>query len=338
MLQSIIDLIKTYVELFSKLLSNIRMKQHVVISGGSKGIGKALAVKYAKLGYHVTIIARNQKDLEEAKREIEDRRKDSAQQIRTVTLDLIKLTFPTLSKGETMTNEQKKILNDILGEHEQCDILINCCGSSIPARFEDLTKEEFQFMMNVNYFSAVNLTRLLLPVMKSQQAKLVRDRARSKKSPGHIVFVSSMCGLMSFHGYSAYSASKFALVGLAEALHMELQPSNICVTVSFPPDTQTPGYDKENELKPELTAEISKSGSVYSPEEVADSIIRDVKAKRFYSTVGLENWLAVTALNAFMPTSFLRACLESFVAQPLRLIAFFIVDSWYRLALAEPYN
>lgn len=311
--------------------SRFSVGTHVIISGGSKGIGKSLAKRFAELGTHVTIIARNERDLQEAKAEIEKSRKNShVQKIRTVSLDLTSVSFPDNSNSD-LNKHQRQLLDMILGEHEKCDILINCCGSSIPARFEDISQQQFNYMMQVNYFSAVNLTRLLLPIMKARSLAN-RQTNGNRHTNSRIVFVSSMCGLMSFFGYSAYSASKFAIVGLAQALHMELKPFDIGVTVSFPPDTHTPGFEEENKIKPSLTSEISKTGNVYSADEVAQSIVRDIRAKRFSSTVGIENLLVLMASNAFMPCDSLgRLLLESLLAGPLKLVAYFIVRSWYRL-------
>uniref|UniRef100_A0A6G1SKZ1 3-dehydrosphinganine reductase n=1 Tax=Aceria tosichella TaxID=561515 RepID=A0A6G1SKZ1_9ACAR len=315
--------------LFFKQPERYSVGTHVIISGGSKGIGKSLAKKFAELGTHVTIVARNEKDLLAAKAEIEKHRKNThVQKIRTVSLDLTTITFPCNANSD-INEQQRELLDKILGEHERCDILVNCCGSAIPARFDDISQEQFHHMMQVNYFSAVNLTRVLLPIMK---ARSLANKVTFKATPnGRIVFVSSMCGLMSFFGYSAYSASKFALVGLAEALQMELRPFDIGVTLSFPPDTDTPGFEEENKIKPNVTAEISKVGSIYSPDDVAQAIIRDLRARRFYSTVGLENWLVLMACNSFMPSSLGRVLGECLLAGPLKLLAYFILRSWYKL-------
>lgn len=302
---------------------------HVIISGGSKGIGKSIAKKFAELGTHVTIIARKEADLEAAKREIEKYRKaPHIQKIRTLSLDLTNSTFSDSDINNQQ--QQQELLEKILGEHERCDILVNCCGSAIPARFDDISQQQFKYMMDVNYFSAVNLTRVLLPKMKARS--LSNQNGSRLNGCARIVFVSSMCGLMSFFGYSAYSASKFALVGLAEALHMELKPFDIGVTIAFPPDTDTPGFEEENKKKPSLTSKISETGNVYSPDEVACSIVNDIRAKRFASTIGIENILVLKAMNSFMPThSIWSVIIESFLAGPLKLVAFFVLRSWYKL-------
>ena len=70
------------------------------------------------------------------------------------------------------------------------------------------------------------------------------------------------------HGMSGYTASKFALRGLGEALQMECLPYGIRVSVAFPPDTKTPGFDRENENKPELTRVLCEGGGTFEPDTV----------------------------------------------------------------------
>lgn len=86
--------------------------------------------------------------------------------------------------------------------------------------------------MRVNYLGGVYCTKSVIPTMKSRKF-------------GRILFVSSQAGQIGIFGYSAYSATKFALRGLVEALQMEVKPYNIYVTLSFPPDTDTPGFKEE---------------------------------------------------------------------------------------------
>lgn len=297
---------------------------HAVISGGSKGIGKALAVKFAEGGANVTIIARNEADLEKAQKDIEGKRMDKLNQvIKAISLDLTKFT-PEKEK------KYSKIVKNIIGEDERVDAIINCCGSSIPGRFIDLSHEQFKSQMDVNYFSAVNLTKALLPTMQKRSARMIEDDENSEDC-GTIIFVSSICGLLSFYGYSAYSASKFALVGLAQALQMELRPFKIGVMLSFPGDTDTPGYEEENQIKPKITRDISKASSIADPGMVAESIIRDMKAKKFFSTVGTEGALAILATNTFMPNNFIDVLIESTLACFVKVIGYFFVSSWNKM-------
>ncbi len=87
--------------------------------------------------------------------------------------------------------------------------------------------------MRTNYLGAVFCTKAVIDSMKSRRF-------------GRVLFVSSQAGQIGLFGYTAYSPTKFALRGLAESLQMEVNPYNIYVTVSFPPDTDTPGLKEEN--------------------------------------------------------------------------------------------
>lgn len=98
-----------------------------------------------------------------------------------------------------------------------------------------------------------------------------------KRRFGRIVFVSSQAGQIGIFGYSAYSATKFALRGLAESLQMELKPYNIYVTLSFPADTETPGFKEELKDKCEECRLISESSGLYSSNEVASGMIKSIK-------------------------------------------------------------
>lgn len=126
--------------------------------------------------------------------------------------------------------------------------------------------------MKTNYLGSVYCTRAVVGSMK-------------KRSFGRIVFVSSQAGQIGIFGYTAYSASKFALRGLAEALQMELRPYNVHITVSYPPDTDTPGLQEENLTKIEETRLISESSGLYKSEDVAKNIIHSVKVVKFLKLI-----------------------------------------------------
>ncbi|XP_015908034.1 3-dehydrosphinganine reductase [Parasteatoda tepidariorum] len=278
--------------------------EHCLITGGTSGIGLALAIECAKLGASVTILARGKsgtpgldkeesdftdpkktsdltkkKSLGTAKKIISSYTKNNAQKILTFSVDI--------------TSEDAN-LKDIIAEAEtNCGpvtFLFNCAGTSISKRFEDSSIQDFKDMLNVNYLGSVSVTQAVLPAMK-------------ERCKGKIIFVSSLAGLIGLYGYTAYSASKFALVGLAEALQMEMKPYNIGVTVSFPPDTATPGYAEEMKTKPIETAKISESGGLYEAEIVARKTLYDVLDNKFMSSVGLEGWMLCVACSGTTPVN-----------------------------------
>ena len=112
------------------------------------------------------------------------------------------------------------------------DILINNVGRALPRYFEDVTFEQFDETMKTNLYGAWNTISVLVPHMKA--------------GGGTIVNVSSMAGFIGVFGYTDYCASKFAVVGLSEALRQELRRYGITVAVLCPPDTDTPGLANED--------------------------------------------------------------------------------------------
>ena len=113
------------------------------------------------------------------------------------------------------------------------DILINNAGIFKAVEFSQTKAKDFEDMIRVNYLGSVYCTKSVVDSMKQRRF-------------GRIVFVSSQAGQIGIFGYTAYSSTKFALRGLAEALQMELKPSNVFITLAYPPDTNTPGLEAEN--------------------------------------------------------------------------------------------
>jgi len=254
--------------------------RHVFITGGSKGIGFEMAKICIEIGAHVTIVARNKEDLEKAK------------------LELIKMSNPGINQhvlaysidvGENVFNIERAITDAEINSGP-IYLLACCAGTSIAKTFEDTPSEEFRKMMDINYFGTVNTVKSCLVSLKKNE------------NGGKILLFSSLAGLFGMYGYSAYSASKFALVGLAECLSMELNPLNIDVTISFPPDTDTPGFKLEQVGKPEITKLISEEGGLFSPASVAKKSLLDSLNGEFISSIGLNGFLLSSLCSGMMPT------------------------------------
>ncbi|MEA1911992.1 MAG: SDR family oxidoreductase, partial [Spirochaetota bacterium] len=203
----------------------------VYITGGSSGIGLASADEFLKAGASVLLIARNEKKLKDAKvvlsREMEPG---------------IDAGISICSLDITKCNEVQSVLSDQIKNIGVPDILINCAGMAHPDYFEKIPYDRYEKTISTNLTGAWNVLSVLVPVMK-------RD--------SHIVNVSSVGGFIGVFGYTAYSASKFGIMGLSEALRGELKPRGISVSVLCPPDTDTPGMEEENRTKPEETHAIS---------------------------------------------------------------------------------
>jgi len=234
---------------------------HVIITGGSSGIGLAIARHYVKAGWNLSIIARNKDRLAGAKQYLLKQSTDPSQRIETFTAD-VSSRFQIENAIEQSVN-----LLDIP------QILVTSAGTVIPGYFHSLPVEMFEKMIAVNYLGTVYAVKAIEPMMRS-------------KGNGHIVMISSGAGLIGIYGYSGYSPSKFAVRGFAEVLQAESEPYGIRISVVFPPDTETPQLVEERRLKPHETTLITKSGGVMSADDVAKIIIRGIRRNKFIITPG----------------------------------------------------
>ncbi len=237
-----------------------------IITGGSKGIGKATAIEIAKLGGNVCIIARTSGPLEEAATDIKKARVNETQIVETIAADTTDMA--TL----------KPLLEALVKKHGVPDYLIQCVGYAYPQYIEKLTMDDFRRNMEVNFFGQVAPILCLLPHFLA-----------AKK--GHIANVSSGLGFMSIMGYATYAPTKFAIVGLMETLRHELKPSGLTFSVLYPPDTDTPGFAIENQSKPQETAIMSERGTVLKPEQVAEKFIEGILKNRFTIAPGYSHFM-----------------------------------------------
>lgn len=237
--------------------------QHAIITGGSSGIGKAVAILLAKQGAHISIIARHQDTLEIAKKEIEAVRAYPEQRIICISASVVNQT------------QIEQAITKAIEELGTPDLLITSAGIAHPGYFHELPMQVFEETMAVNFFGTLYVVKLVLPSMMEKQQ-------------GHIVLISSGAGLIGIYGYTSYSPSKFALRGLAESLRGELKCLGIHVSVVYPPDTDTPQLAAENLTKPAETKLITSTAKTWSAEDVAEVILRGINKKKFVITPGLE--------------------------------------------------
>lgn len=296
---------------YSKKAQSLNGK-HVLITGGSKGIGRSLAFEAIKLGSNVTIVARDTEVLEKCKIDLLKSLPSKKQRVFSISADV--------------TNDVS-ILEQVVAEaEEECGpvfMLINCAGTSISRRFEDTTTKDFRRMLDINFLGSVSITKAVIPAMKSRRQ-------------GIVVFVSSIAGLTGIYGYSAYSASKFALLGLAEALSMEVAPYNVSISVLFPPDTDTPGFELEQIGKPKETQLISESGGLFSPDAVAKAAMQDILTGKFASTVGMESFMVKTVCSGMHPVrDYLELAVQVALMPLFRIISAVFLSSCEKIVRSE---
>lgn len=227
-----------------------------VITGGSSGIGKAVAEQLVLWGADVCIWARNPSRLEETMKGLQQKKRFSHQKVIWFSCDVTSVQAVQATAVKTV---------EALGG---IDLLINSVGDTHPGYFIQIPHEVFEHLMEVNFMATVHCVRAFLPFF-------------IKQNQGHIANLASVLGFMGIFGYTAYSASKFALFGFSQCLRQELLPYNIQISVCFPPDTETPLFQKENPLKPEETKRLSGKIKPMSPEDVALALLKGMKKGKF---------------------------------------------------------
>jgi len=225
---------------------------HVVVTGGSQGIGLATAAACARRGARVSILARDPDRLAEAADVLPDG-------VATASADVTDAAALTVAIG------------DLAAIHGPCDILVASAGRAEPGYFLDLPPDVYARQMQVNYLGALHAVHAVLPAMV--------ERGR-----GHLVLLSSVAGLIGVFGYGAYTPTKFAVRGLGEALDAEFRHRGIRTSIVYPPDTDTPGFEQENRTKPPETARISEGIAPLPADRVADAIVRGVERDRLHVT------------------------------------------------------
>ncbi len=244
-----------------------------LITGGSSGIGLALAKQLAGEGVSVCLLARDQEKLDDAKIEIEKTMKDTSGQF-----------VDTISCDVTDFNNLVEVLDDWTADHAVPDLVINSAGITYPGYFQEIPVETFHRLMEVNYFGTLHVMKYIAPMMIEQ-------------GKGTIVNISSQAGFVGVFGYSGYGASKYAVRGLSDVLRAELKPLGIQVSIAFPPDTQTPQLDFEEPLKPPETKAIGGSSKVLSAEHVARDILKGVCKGKYVIIPGLDGKIFFHLIN-----------------------------------------
>lgn len=193
----------------------------IIITGASKGIGKAIAEKFAMENHTLLLCSRNEDVLKQ-------------------TVDEIKNNFP---KSEILyfacdlsVKEKVKQFANWCLQQGVPDVIVNNAGQYIPGNVLEEPEDSLQSMLNTNLLSAYHLCRMLLPKMIERKS-------------GHVFNICSVAALQAYEGGGGYSISKFAMNGFSQNLRHELKPHGIKVTAVFPGAVITDswsGYDNSN--------------------------------------------------------------------------------------------
>ena len=188
---------------------------NIVITGASKGIGKAIALRFAKEGFDMAICARNREQIEITKKEILQ----------------LNSSIGVIAKSVDISDKKKlqEFGEMVLQSFTTIDVLVNNAGIFFPGAIHLEPENQLEKTMAVNLYGAYHLTRQLLPVMIQQRK-------------GHIFNMCSTASLKAYPNGGAYSISKFALLGFSKNLREELKPHNIKVTAICPGPTLTDSW------------------------------------------------------------------------------------------------
>lgn len=229
----------------------------VIITGGSSGIGKALAEVFGKNGSKVLITGRNKADLELAIADLKQKN----------------ISIHSFVADVSVENDNTKMAAEAMRLFGRIDVLINNAGITMRALFSELDLSVVRKVMDINFYGVLYATKACLPQIM--------------KNKGSVVGISSIAGFRGLPERTGYSASKFALNGFLEVLRTEMLPQGVHVL------TAAPGFTSTNIRKKALTKDGSAQGE--SPRDEEQMMTAEQCAQHVYNAVAKrKNFLILT--------------------------------------------
>ncbi len=232
-------------------MDSSRDKGLVIVTGGTKGIGRALVTRFCEEGYPVYTCSRNEADLKQLKEELLRANKNC--KLETKVADLSQQQ-DTLAFAEAVKASRLPV-----------EILINNTGVFVPGQIQNEEEGVLEHTMATNVYSAYHLTRSLLPGMLQMKR-------------GHIFNICSTASITAYTNGGSYCISKFALLGFSKVLRAELKDKGIRVTSVLPGATLTASWagvdlPEERFMKPEDVADIIWASWQLSDRSVVEEIL-----------------------------------------------------------------
>ncbi|KAJ5486017.1 hypothetical protein N7530_000317 [Penicillium desertorum] len=275
--------------------------QTVVITGGSEGMGKAVALELAAKGANIVVVARTASKLVTAVNEI-----------KTKAANKFKQKFHYISADLTDPAECERVIAEVTTWNSGAapDVVWCCAGFSRPGFFVDVPIEEHRQQMDTVYWTAANtahatLRNWLEPVLPSAQMKTTRR---------HLIFTCSTLAFVPITGYSPYSPGKAAIRSLSDTLSQEIE----MIHTVFPMGILSPGFDNEEKTKPELTRKLEEADKPQAPADVAKIAISALERGEYLITTNfIGSMMKGTSLGASPKNSIvgdtLLSCLSHLV-------------------------
>lgn len=227
------------------------MSKLAVVTGGTKGIGRAMVEKFAAEGFDIVTCSRNASDLEDLKL-------------------VIKKDFPLISIHVKQADLSSKTEVDsfcefVKGLRRPLDVLVNNAGYFIPGEIATEPEDTLEQMINANLYSAYHTTRGLISAMMERRS-------------GHIFNMCSIASFMAYPNGGSYAISKFALLGFSKCLRAEVKGFGLKVTAVMPGAVLTDSWrgtehPSERFMKPEDVADAIYAAFALSPNSVVEEIV-----------------------------------------------------------------
>lgn len=262
---------------------SLSSKSVAVVTGAASGIGRALAVKLAseKIG-GVAISDVNEAGLAETAAMAEQ----YGVPVSTHIVDVSKL------------DQVQRLADEAVAQHGRVTHLINNAGVGVMGNFEQLSIEDIDWLMSINFWGVIYGCKVFLPILKEQES-------------AHILNVSSVFGFIAPEEQTAYCASKFAVRGFTESLRHELAGTNVTVSAIHPGGIRT-NIARNSRVGKDTPGDWKQQGAKFfdkvartSPETAADVIVKGIKDRNPRILIGQDAY-AISAISRLFPKRYLR--------------------------------
>jgi NAD(P)-dependent dehydrogenase (short-subunit alcohol dehydrogenase family) len=254
-----------------------------LVTGAASGIGRATALAFARRGADLFLCDLDESGLAETERMAQEFGRD----VFSARVDVAK------------RDEMKTLATAVHERTDAVDILMNNAGVAIGGGFLDTSDEDWDWIVGINLMGVVNGCRCFVPAM-----------VRAGRG-GHVVNLSSLAGYVATEALSAYATTKFAVLGLSEALRDELARHRIGVTAVCPGIIDTPitrnarlrGAVDNPEAREQMVGTYQRRG--YGPDRVAENILKAIASNRGVAPISPESWIGYY-LKRFAPWAVAR--------------------------------